>query len=205
MSESADSGVFPAELEVADTVGRLMEFWGFKRPMGRMWTLLYLSPEPLGAAEIGAELKMSAGAVSMALGELVKWGAVKKSWRPGERRDFYEAETSVGKLVQRVLRERELTLVREFAEALGRAEAELPESTTSAPEALAFKRERLQHLRGLSQLGEGLLRALVSGQSVDATPFLRSMRRESATTWERFRYSSRWPSPYPARTVMIWR
>jgi HTH-type transcriptional regulator, glycine betaine synthesis regulator len=178
MSESSDdaqSGVFPAELEVADTVGRLMEFWGFKRPMGRIWTLLYLSPAPLGAAEIGAELKMSAGAVSMALGELVKWGAVKKSWRPGERRDFYEAETSVGKLVQRVLRERELTLVREFAEALGRAEVELPTAAPNDPESLAFKRERLQHLRALSQLGEGLLRALVSGQAIDPTPFL-SMR-----------------------------
>lgn len=180
MTDSAESGVFPAELEVADTVGRLMEFWGFKRPMGRMWTLLYLSPEPLGAAEIGAELKMSAGAVSMALGELVKWGAVKKSWRPGERRDFYEAETSVGKLVQRVLRERELTLVREFAEALGRAEAELPSAAPAESEALAFKRERLAHLRGLSQLGEGLLRALVSGQSIDPTPFLSSMRDKAS-------------------------
>jgi DNA-binding transcriptional regulator GbsR (MarR family) len=108
----------------------------------------------------------------MALGELVKWGAVKKSWRPGERRDFYEAETSVGKLVQRVLRERELQLVREFAEALSRAEAELPGSEAGEAEALAFKRERLQHLRQLSQLGESLLRALVSGQAVDPTPFL---------------------------------
>ncbi len=179
MSDSPDSSVFPAELEVADTVGRLMEFWGFKRPMGRMWTLLYLSPEPLGAAEIGAELKMSAGAVSMALGELVKWGAVKKSWRPGERRDFYEAETSIGKLVQRVLRERELTLVREFAEALGRAEAELPPPASAEPATLGFKRERLQHLRALSQLGEGLLRALVSGQAIDPTPFL-SMRDKAS-------------------------
>lgn len=179
MSDNADSGVFQAELEVADTVGRLMEFWGFKRPMGRMWTLLYLSPEPLGAAEIGSELKMSAGAVSMALGELVKWGAVKKSWRPGERRDFYEAETSVGKLVQRVLRERELTLVREFAEALGRAEAELPEKKADEAAGLDFKRERLSHLRALSQLGEGLLRALVSGQSIDPTPFL-SMRDKAS-------------------------
>src|SRR5262245_19676767 len=95
------------ELDVADTVGRLMEFWGFKRPMGRIWALLYLAPEPLGAAEIGDELRMSSGAVSMALSELVKWGAVKKTWRPGERRDYYEAETSIGRLVQRVLRERE--------------------------------------------------------------------------------------------------
>jgi DNA-binding transcriptional regulator GbsR (MarR family) len=144
-----------------------------------MWTLLYLSPGPLGAAEIGSELKMSAGAVSMALGELVKWGAVKKSWRPGERRDFYEAETSVGKLVQRVLRERELTLVREFAEALGRAEAELPSVPAGEPDALAFKRERLSHLRELSQLGEGLLRALVSGQSIDPTPFLSTREKAS--------------------------
>jgi DNA-binding transcriptional regulator GbsR (MarR family) len=168
-----------SESEATDVFRRLMEFWGFKRPMGRMWTLLYLSPEPLGAAEIGAELKMSAGAVSMALGELVKWGAVKKSWRPGERRDFYEAETSIGKLVQRVLRERELTLVREFGEALTRAEAELPESSPQEPEALAFKRERLQHLRELSQLGEGLLRALVSGQAIDPTPFLRTRDKTS--------------------------
>jgi len=172
------SDVLEAQLEVADTVGRLMEFWGFKRPMGRMWTLLYLSPHPLGAAEIGAQLKMSAGAVSMALGELVKWGAIKKSWRPGERRDFYEAETSVGKLVQRVLRERELTLVREFAETLSRAEAELPASANGEPVELSFKRERLQQLRELSQLGESLLGALVSGQSIDPMPFLRS--RENA-------------------------
>ena len=153
--------------------------WGINRTMAQIHALLYLSPEPLGAAEIGAELKMSAGAVSMALGELVKWGAVKKSWRPGERRDFYEAETSVGKLVQRVLRERELTLVREFGEALTRAEAELPESTPKEPEELAFKRERLQHLRELSQLGEGLLRALVSGQAIDPTPFLRNRDKAS--------------------------
>src|SRR5690349_20850006 len=170
MVDSADSGVLQAELEVADTVGRLMEFWGFKRPMGRMWTLLYLSPEPLGAAEIGSELKMSAGAVSMALGELVKWGAVKKSWRPGERRDFYEAETSIGRLVQRVLRERELSLVRGFGEALEAAQRALP---NERGEDLAFKRERLAELRRLAKLGETLLTALVAGKTVDPTPLLK--------------------------------
>lgn len=160
------------ELDVADTVGRLMEFWGFKRPMGRIWTLLYLSPDPLGAAEIGAMLKMSSGGVSMALTELLQWGAIRKTWRPGERRDFYEAETSIGKLVQRVLRERELTLVREFAEALGRAEAGLSGVRKSDTRLLAFKRQRLQQLRELSELGETLLDALVSGQAIDPAPLL---------------------------------
>ncbi len=165
--------VTQAELEVADSVGRLMEFWGFKRPMGRIWTLLYLSPEPLGAAEIGEALRMSAGAVSMAMGELAKWGAVKKSWRPGERRDFYEAETSIGRLVQRVLRERELSLVRGFGEALEAAQRALPNERATKGPSLAFKRERLGELRRLSKLGETLLTALAAGKTIDPTPLLK--------------------------------
>jgi len=172
MSGSALEPVTQAELEVADTIGRLMEFWGFKRPMGRMWTLLYLSPAPLGAAELGEQLKMSAGAVSMTLNELLKWGAVRKSWRPGERRDFYEAETSIGKLVQRVLRERELELVRQFGEALSNAELALPRPS-EAGTAPDFKRDRVHELQRLARLGETLLTALVAGKVVDPTPFLK--------------------------------
>ena len=172
MSGPTSEPVTQAELEVADTIGRLMEFWGFKRPMGRMWTLLYLSPSPLGAAELGDQLKMSAGAVSMTLNELLKWGAIKKSWRPGERRDFYEAETSIGKLVQRVLRERELELVRQFGEALSNADQTLPRPAVAgaAPD---FKRDRVHELQRLARLGETLLTALVAGKVVDPTPFLK--------------------------------
>ena len=172
MSGAVSEPVSQTELEVADTIGRLMEFWGFKRPMGRMWTLLYLAPAPLGAAELGEQLKMSAGAVSMTLNELLKWGAVKKSWRPGERRDFYEAETSIGKLVQRVLRERELELVRQFGEALNNAEQALPRATATSTEP-DFKRERVHELQRLARLGETLLTALVAGKVVDPTPFLK--------------------------------
>ena len=165
-----------AELEVADTIGQLMEFWGFKRPMGRIWALLYLSPEPLGAAEIGEELHMSAGAVSMALSELAKWGAVRKTWRPGERRDYYEAETGIGRLVQRVLRERELLLVQKFGEALEAAATTLSRSEATS-EAIDFKQARLKELGAMSKLGESLLSALVSGEAVDPAPLLGLSRR----------------------------
>lgn len=158
-----------AELEVADAIGRMMQFWGFKRPMGRIWTLLYLSPEPLAAVDLCAELKMSAGAVSMTLSELIKWGAIKKTWRPGERRDYYEAETSVWKLVRRVLEGRELSLVREFSETLERADRAL-DSTKRGVSERDFKKERVKQLFELSKLGENLLSALVQGQSVDPAP-----------------------------------
>ena len=43
----------PAEIAVSEAVGRLIEFWGFKRNMGRMWAVLYLEDHPLNAADLG--------------------------------------------------------------------------------------------------------------------------------------------------------
>src|ERR1700704_5664289 len=73
--------------EVADAVGGLMEFWGFKRVMGRLWSVLYLTGEPLGAAELCERLAISSGAASMTLADLERWGGGKRSRKPGGRRE----------------------------------------------------------------------------------------------------------------------
>jgi DNA-binding transcriptional regulator GbsR (MarR family) len=152
---------------VAETIGQLMQFWGFKRPMGRIWTVLYLSPIPLGAADLGDRLKMSAGSVSMNLNELLKWGAIKRTWRPGERRDYYECETSIWKLVSRVLRERELALIREASSTLELALEHLPTSPAGIDaDQLEFKRTRIETLRRLAKVGETLLASLDAGVPV---------------------------------------
>ena len=46
------AGLWPSEALVSDIVGRIIEFWGFKRNMGRVWAVLYLSHEPLTAQEV---------------------------------------------------------------------------------------------------------------------------------------------------------
>ena len=162
------------ELRVAEVIGGLMEFWGFKAIMGRLWAILYLSPEPLPAADLCERLQVSTGAVSMALADLQKWGVVKKAWRPGERRDFYEPETSIWKMVTRVFRERELGYVRtviESFEELRKLLARLRGSATSdEKKRLKFIDARLASLLTLSRIGEGLLLMLTAGQPVDPKP-----------------------------------
>jgi len=76
---------------VSDVIGRLIEFWGFKRNMGRIWSVLYLSPDPLSAEDLRHALQLSSGAVSMTLSELSRWGVVRRVWLQGERKDFYTA------------------------------------------------------------------------------------------------------------------
>jgi DNA-binding transcriptional regulator GbsR (MarR family) len=163
-----------AELRVAEVIGGLMEFWGFKAVMGRLWAILYLSPEPLPAAELCERLQISTGAASMALAELQKWGVVKKAWRPGERRDFYEPETSIWKMVTRVFRERELSYVRTVIEAFEEVRKLLARlranATVEEKRRLKFMDGRIASLLTLSRIGEGLLAMLTSGQPVDPQP-----------------------------------
>ncbi len=170
MSQDTDA----AQLRVAEVVGHLMEFWGFKAVMGRLWAVLYLSPDPLSASELCDRLSLSTGAVSMALTDLQKWGVVKKTWRPGERRDYYEAETSIWKMVSRVFRERELTYVKEaiaaFESALQKVQAARARAAADEKRRLKFVEGRLVALLALSRIGEGLLNMLLSGEPVDPTP-----------------------------------
>jgi HTH-type transcriptional regulator, glycine betaine synthesis regulator len=168
----AASGV---TLRVADAVGALMEAWGFKRNMGRLWALLYLEQRPLSAPEIGDRLALSSGAVSMLLAELQQWSIVKKTWIPGERREHFEAETSIWKMVSRVFRERELRWVEEALAAFESAQAELkrdaaPHADDEAASARVHLEARVAALTQLAQVGAHLLRAILDGAAIDALP-----------------------------------
>ena len=162
-----------AELQAADAIGRLMEFWGFRRHMGRLWTILYLSPEPMTTTELSDTLRLSSSAVSLSLGELVRWGAVRKTWRPGERKDFYEAENSVWKLLRRVYERRELILIKEaldaFADAQARLDAARPSLGPEERRRVDYMRKRLSRLSALSKAGERLVRILVAGGVINPT------------------------------------
>lgn len=150
-----------------------MEFWGFKRNMGRMWTLLYLEQKPMSAADLAERLSLSSGTVSMTLSDLSKWGVVKKAWVPGERRDYYEPETSIWKMVSRVFRERELQQIKAAIEVFERAIDTLRSDSDGDAEhrsRIQFALERVEGLLGLARIGVSLLEAILSGKSVDASP-----------------------------------
>src|SRR3954471_11533730 len=89
-----------------DACGRIAEFWGFTRTMGRAFGLLYLSREPLPQAELQRRLGISVGSASMTLAALGRWGVVHKVWVRGQRREHYQAETDFWKMISGVLNER---------------------------------------------------------------------------------------------------
>jgi DNA-binding transcriptional regulator GbsR (MarR family) len=166
---TTDPTVSPVVLRVADSVGALIESWGFKRNMGRMWTVLYLEDHPLSAADLGDRLGLSTGAVSMLLTEMQEWGAIKKAWVVGERREHYEAETSIWKMVSRVFRDRELHWIQTASEAFEAAATEVAPSAPTTPRDKLIA-ERIAGLAQLAQVGATLLEAILQGEAVDSLP-----------------------------------
>jgi DNA-binding transcriptional regulator GbsR (MarR family) len=163
--------------EVADAVGGLMEFWGFKRIMGRIWSLLYLRGEPLSAAELCQELAISTGAASMTLTELEHWGVVRRLRPPGNRREYFEAETDIWRMVSRVLRERELTQIERALDVFDRVREQLVRGASPSEKSrLDEVAERIGRLADLARMGRGLLGAAVAQGKIDLMPLMRFAR-----------------------------
>jgi DNA-binding transcriptional regulator GbsR (MarR family) len=162
-----------------DTCGRIAEFWGFTRTMGRTFGLLYLSPAPLPQAEIQARLGISAGSASMTLAALGRWGVVHRVWVRGERREHYQAETDFWKMISGVLNERERREIGAAVEAVARgveiarnAEKGSGRGSTKAVRAeAAFAAERLERLHDICALGETMLDMLLGQLTLDVGRF----------------------------------
>lgn len=171
----------PAVLKVADAVGALMEAWGFRRNMGRMWAVLYLEDHPLTAADLGERLGLSTGAVSMLVNELIQWDIIKKTWVVGERREHFFAETSIWKMISRVFRERELRWIRTAHAAFAEAGGELERGDDERHQLIAA---RIAGLTQLAEVGAHLLETMLDGAAIDSLPIktvgelARAARRE---------------------------
>ena len=167
---AADAELWQSERIVSDAIGRLMVLWGFKRNMGRVWTLLYLSDEPLTAHVLRERLQLSAGAISMTLNELARWGVVRKVFRQGDRHDYYEAESSLWKMISRVLREREraevVQAIEAFEDALAALQRRHEEPAGSRERVQA---DRIRQLLELARLGKSMLDAVIDNARLDAS------------------------------------
>ncbi len=158
-----------------DTCGRIAEFWGFTRTMGRAFGLLYLSPEPLPQTEIQKRLDISAGSASMTLAGLGRWGVVHRVWVRGSRRDHYQAETDFWKMISGVLNERERREIAAASDVMEKAEVTARAARAGARGKLRdgadFTLDRLTRLREICRLGETLLDMLIGNLTLDVGKF----------------------------------
>ena len=171
-----------AQDEVAAIMGDIAEFWGFTRTMGRIFGLVYMSPEPLDQSTVRARLGISAGSASTTMTALLEWGVLHREGR------LYVAETNFFKLITAVLRQREAARVEDgIAEARGVVET-LREADQDDPR-VRFALQRAEHMLGFFEMGRSFLEAFVERSPI------RAILNGLARTASRLR-----PAPLPGRT-----
>ncbi len=86
--------------EMVEIGGRICQILGLPRSTGQIFGLLYLSAEPLSLNQMSSMLGISKGSASIGTRQLVAWGAIRKVWIPGDRRDYYEVIEDLGQLIR---------------------------------------------------------------------------------------------------------
>lgn len=85
---------WPAESRrFVEAGGNTTHAFGMGKMIGKVYSLLYLTPEAVSLEDIAIRLDVSKASVSIAVRQLSDIQAVHHSVLPGDRRDFYTAET----------------------------------------------------------------------------------------------------------------
>lgn len=87
-------------MEMIETCGRFCQVFGLPRSLGQIYGLLYLAPDPLSLDDIAELLGISKASASTGTRQLAAWGGIRQVWVPGERRDHFEVEPELGRLLR---------------------------------------------------------------------------------------------------------
>jgi DNA-binding transcriptional regulator GbsR (MarR family) len=145
--------------ECVEFFGEVVQALGIPRSYGQIYGLLFASPEPLSFTHIAESLDMSRGSASQGLHALRELGAVCAVEGEG-RRELFEPELRLRKLMSGVLREKIEPIVEKGAARLKKLRLHAESAPTKS--ALKFSTERMQKLESWRRQA-GMLLPLVRG------------------------------------------
>lgn len=86
------------ESEVIALFVRMADLLNLPRSVGEIYGILFISNDPLCLDDCRIRLNISKGSTSQGLKILRSFGAIRAIYIPGDRKDYYVAETSLRKM-----------------------------------------------------------------------------------------------------------
>ncbi|OYT99476.1 MAG: ArsR family transcriptional regulator [Burkholderiales bacterium PBB1] len=122
--------------------GEMGSRWGINRTVGQIYALIFVSPRPLNADDIGESLDFSRSNVSMGLKELQAWQLVHLRHLPGDRREYFEAPTDAWEIFRTLA---EVRRRREIEPTLSMLRNALLDEATTDEDRIAQQRMKSMH------------------------------------------------------------
>lgn len=161
-----DEKLIKAQDIVLDRINQICSKFGLNNIMAQLYAILHLSNKPLSLDDMLQRLKISKGSVSVNIRALERYGAVRKAWIKGSRKDYYEAEADIAKVIMaRVMSmaQNRLSEVDEMVNSAYRSLNSVNSSSKEEEEALKLFKERLDKLIALHSKAQLLFNLFNSG------------------------------------------
>jgi HTH-type transcriptional regulator, glycine betaine synthesis regulator len=144
----------PPELKQLElSVAQFMQYWGFKKIHGRIWTHLFTSQKPLDSITLMSRLKVSKGLMSLAIRDLIEYEVIKSDHVGRHGTTFYAANPDVMSVISNVLKSREAKMLaeaRKAGESLKKLNSQKLKSTGLCP-------DRIQKIIDLTETAQFML------------------------------------------------
>ncbi len=159
--------------------GEIGFFWGINKVMGQLYALLFSSDRPLTLDDMCRQLDISRGNASMNIRALKEWGVIRKVRIKGDRKDYYELDEDIWKIIIHFVRERKKRELEPVLDTMRRC-SDLIRQNQKAMNAEDKKQAAVfqKRLEGMIEISEGVNRILekfikgeeVTSQSITKIP-----------------------------------
>lgn len=140
-----------------EDAGNMTQSFGLGRVVGQLYAYLYFSSIPKNLADMQEALGISKGSASTAVRQLEQWGATKKVWVKGDRKDYYEACDWFGRILKNAIIDTFGKRMSSYTSLLHEVEEDLTTLESRDNGDGAFIRQRIDRLRQFQQKAQGIL------------------------------------------------
>ena len=106
---------------ILEKINQICREFGLNNIMAQLYAVLYFVNKPLSLDDMVEKLKISKGSVSVNIRALERYGIARRIWVKGSRRDYYEAEQDITKVIMDRIKSMARRRISEFGNMLDTA------------------------------------------------------------------------------------
>jgi DNA-binding transcriptional regulator GbsR (MarR family) len=133
-----------------EAAGHTTQSLGAGRVLGQTFAYLYLQPAPQSLDDLTRALGISKGSASTTVRQLEQWGALRRVWIKGDRKDYYEANEDFGRIIRNAMLDNILHKIEtsdRFLRKMDAALRELEKKSLAPRDELLFVKKRLKNVK----------------------------------------------------------
>lgn len=139
-------------VDIANSIGDFIRYWGFKRIHGRIWAYVFLAPEPIDAGILIERLNVSKSLISMSLQDLKDFGVIEEAGKSDRGTIVYRSNDKILPIITRILGFREYSILQQIDESIQQAQKN---------QSALIADNKLKELSSITNYGKNYLKILL--------------------------------------------